>query len=1128
MSLKMAKPFEVFDNPDAYWNLLTASQDVELEDQHFDRKEAGHADGSGNVSSSQISAVIASAKATISGFANENRDGGLVVVGISKTGEVKGLAHLSDEQRNALTRPGDWLVNQNARVKLHEGKDSSGKPVKICLIYVPYTSNAICETIGASPEAWRRQGAQNVSLTAEQKDQLRRDKKIISFEEEYCCPFDTRDLDQPVLAEFRKVYHSDARYSYSDEELLFQAGALIRDGKSYSFNNAGFLFFAANPQRLLSWAFVRLIRFESLSSKSAESSLVTLDKPFTGSTPQQIRNIRVYFQESGFFKKYQKRNRAGGFTEEPEFPLVAVDEAIVNAVAHRDYAVKLPVECRKFGDAFVVSNPGRVLQREQEVPKDFSLADVTLDHVPRNPKLLNWLKLMRDERGAEFVRALSEGTRKMRDEMQNLGLPAPRFHVTPFQTQITLYNNAAEREALLRTAAPSEQGTEFTNLFPLKLGNISSLSVNDLRQLRRDITFSLRGALQSRDWFLDKISYRLRAHKRGTELPLPREVLSILRFYPAYSFQVREYWNLLYLAIDYSLEVKNVRNVNELQKDLESESLIGKTAIAFWDGWRHGRIVSASPEWTEVQFFDFETVQSVRSDKVIPNLPRGMLDSLLSRQGIAFDLSKAIKQHSFSSEPNAARTRAAKTQAIADEIAGSVFPITVANSISVTLQPTGASVSRNPEAVSTLHAFSIPEPSVEFHHHHESPDIRDGITRFGAYDTQPHEVELVPICSTDYRQQMAQLIERLKSGKYKYKGSERTFSTRFSYSSIVTASDIQSIETECRRVLSEHPDWRGDPNLRRLFIILTPERGYSLDDESSPYYRIKRLLLETGVPCQMVDTPTLLNPDWKDLNLALNIIAKCGVTPWVLPDAIPDAHFFVGLSYTQSKRQRAIRMMGYANVFNAYGRWGFYSANSEAFPYEQKTKYFFQLVKTTLERLSPLSETPSIYFHYSAKFSREDQAAILEAARSVRPKGTYSFVWINTEHNVRFYDRAIDTDGSMARGTYVVTSPVQLYISTTGYNPYRRSLGTPLTLEVNIHTEEPNGGVRRAHDLRALARQILSLTKLNWASTDSLCGEPITTKYAGDIAYLTSAFLRQSNQAAFKLHPALEKTPWFI
>ena len=39
-------------------------------------------------------------------------------------------------------------------------------------------------------------------------------------------------------------------------------------------------------------------------------------------------------------------------------------------------------------------------------------------------------------------------------------------------------------------------------------------------------------------------------------------------------------------------------------------------------------------------------------------------------------------------------------------------------------------------------------------------------------------------------------------------------------------------------------------------------------------------------------------------------------------------------------------------------------------------------------------------------------------------------------------------------------------------------------------------------------------------------GEPITLKYAGDIAYLTAAFLRQAEP--FRLHPSLEETPWFL
>ena len=39
---------------------------------------------------------------------------------------------------------------------------------------------------------------------------------------------------------------------------------------------------------------------------------------------------------------------------------------------------------------------------------------------------------------------------------------------------------------------------------------------------------------------------------------------------------------------------------------------------------------------------------------------------------------------------------------------------------------------------------------------------------------------------------MQALIERLRSGKFKYRGSERTFSIRLNYHSIVTAAQDQA------------------------------------------------------------------------------------------------------------------------------------------------------------------------------------------------------------------------------------------------------------------------------------------------------------------------------------------------
>jgi predicted HTH transcriptional regulator len=309
---------------------------------------------------------------------------------------------------------------------------------------------------------------------------------------------------------------------------LYQAGAIIRDGDKYFFNNAGFLFFTSNPQRLMSWAYVRLLRFEAVLARASEIGLVSGERKFLGPLPTQIRKIRSYFQESGFFKKYQvRRPGISGFVEEPEFPLVALDEVVVNAVVHRDYAVHLPIECKKFTDAFVEENPGRVLQRDHEVPSNFSLSDVELVTTARNPKILEWFKALRDERGAEFVRAISEGTRKMRDEMEQLGLPAPKFRVSSSATTVTLFNNIAEREAALKSAQGKK--TEFTNLYVLQITG-ENVKLQDLPLIKREIGDAINANLEKNGWYIDRFAYgRVIAHKKGSDLPLPSNVSSILR-----------------------------------------------------------------------------------------------------------------------------------------------------------------------------------------------------------------------------------------------------------------------------------------------------------------------------------------------------------------------------------------------------------------------------------------------------------------------------------------------------------------------------------------------------------------------------------------------------------------------
>jgi predicted HTH transcriptional regulator len=1121
-------PRQVFDDPPSHWAYLTQPTDDGFEGQLFDRKEAGRAQGGAPVSPSALSGVKELVVKTVSAFANSNAEGGLLVLGISSTGEVMGIDHLGEDQRNSITNLNTLLRNHAAEVKCHDCQDATGAHRTLCLIFSACVPNAICETPESNPKAWVRNGHQSVPMSQEVRDRVRIRKGMLDLDSAPWCPFTLDDLDAEVVREFRRVFHPESTGGFTDERLLREAGAIVRHNNDWSFTLPGLLFFASNPQRVLAHAYLRLIKFLVPSSQYQNRGTPSFDKDFRGPVTKQIRAARTFLRETSFFERLQHRKPDGGFAEQPELPPIAVDEAIVNAVAHRDYHTKNPIYCEHYTDAFVVKNPGRIRQQNVDLPNRFSLSTIPLESMPLNRKLLEWLRLMKDPDGNAFVQALSEGTKRMTREMVALGLPPPSVVLLENETILKLETKAEDRKAAF-LASIQVPKTGFMNVYPLSVSKGSGQATSEeVHQHLGECSKGVRDSLAAHGWYIDRFSFsRIVAHRTGADLPIPAAAHKVVRFFPAYCIQLHELFGRLYLVLDYTCQVLSILKAHEVARYVRPEDLVGRSCVAQTDTWRSGRIVTAEAEWIIVHFFDNEEEKQVQVNRVIPNLSLAQIEGILHAQGVSFDLHAAIKKHSLASEAAAARKRAEKVQNTADQLADEIFPV-VFGEFEARMSKQAVALSEfEQRSDSTFHVERLSEPAVEFRDHQKLPNVREGITKFGSYDSDPHAIELVPVCLTKHRPEMEKLIERLKAGKMKYRGAERTFATRFGYSTVITTTALEGLDREVERLLSEHPDWLGNEKLNRLFLVHTPEAGFCTDDETSPYFVVKRRLLEAGVPCQMVDTGTLLNPDYKDLNLALNVTAKCGITPWVLPENIPDADFFVGLSYTQSRDGQ--RILGFANVFNSYGKWEFYAGNTTAFDVRKRSEHLAALARSALARLKRDHSLPAgatLVFHHSVRISKEDYGAILSGVRSVAPDAAVTFVWVNTHNNFRLFDSRPESDGSIQRGSFVPISRRRVLISTTGYNAYRKAMGTPRPLEVSADHYRPRAKSPIECEARTLSIQVLNLTKLNWASTDSFSADPITIKYAGDIAYLTAAFLRQ--REPFQLHPVLERTPWFV
>jgi len=102
-----------------------------------------------------------------------------------------------------------------------------------------------------------------------------------------------------------------------------------------------------------------------------------------------------------------------------EMPPEVVREAIVNAVAHRDYTSNGSVQVMLFADRLEVWNPGTL-------PPSLTLEMLRHPHgsVPGNPLLAEPLYL------AKYIERMGTGTGDMIERCRNIGLPEPEFTLT--------------------------------------------------------------------------------------------------------------------------------------------------------------------------------------------------------------------------------------------------------------------------------------------------------------------------------------------------------------------------------------------------------------------------------------------------------------------------------------------------------------------------------------------------------------------------------------------------------------------------------------------------------------------------------------------------------------------------
>jgi ATP-dependent DNA helicase RecG len=228
------------------------------------------------------------------------------------------------------------------------------------------------------------------------------------------------DLDRGKLEEYlaqqRKARPNAPYWNLPFEQILNQLRIVIETDGILRPTLAGLLMFGSFPQRFEQQMVVVFLQFYgTTTTEEAPSGERFLDnRKFEGTVKEIIDNATDYVMAS-----MRKGSLIRGVTRQdiPEYPEVALREAIVNAVAHRDYSHFVRgshIQVRMFADRLEVQNPGGLY------------GGVTVDELKEGQSTRNLLlvQLMED---LHLVENRGSGIDAMLEAMQKRGLPAPVF-----------------------------------------------------------------------------------------------------------------------------------------------------------------------------------------------------------------------------------------------------------------------------------------------------------------------------------------------------------------------------------------------------------------------------------------------------------------------------------------------------------------------------------------------------------------------------------------------------------------------------------------------------------------------------------------------------------------------------
>jgi len=276
------------------------------------------------------------------------------------------------------------------------------------------------------------------------------------FEEQPCPDATLDDIDPKAVAAFVRRAREERQFPLSEgaavADVLTHLNLLLGGQPT----KAAVLLFGRNPQRFLPSAEVRCMHFHGTEIARP----VPFYRIFKGNLFEQV-DMAHDFVMSKLDRSVGTRAQSAQAPVRLEIPPDVVREAIVNAIAHREYASDAAVQVSVFADRFEVWNPG-------QLPPPLTPEKLRHPHssIARNHRICEVLFL------ARYIEKFGTGTLMMIRESLAHALPEPDFVQQAGELVTTVWRDWLTEQRLAACSLTERQRAAIAHL--KKTGSITS------------------------------------------------------------------------------------------------------------------------------------------------------------------------------------------------------------------------------------------------------------------------------------------------------------------------------------------------------------------------------------------------------------------------------------------------------------------------------------------------------------------------------------------------------------------------------------------------------------------------------------------------------------------------------